>query len=117
MDERQTKVSIIEIGIGVGGLGEGNGQTSPTERLIDIHLGLGSVKNADSRKRGDTSGNIWTRHENKLHHRHRLVGIDFSPRWTQNTRCKRELLDLDETQSKPLTYEIKQRDLTSIFKK
>lgn len=40
MNEGQTKVSIIEIGIGVGGLGERNGQASPTERLIDIHLGL-----------------------------------------------------------------------------
>lgn len=40
MDERQTKVSIIEISIGVGGLGERNGQASPTERLIDVHLEL-----------------------------------------------------------------------------
>jgi len=40
MDEGQTKVSIIEIGTGVGGFCERDGQASPTERLIDIHLGL-----------------------------------------------------------------------------
>lgn len=40
MNERQTKVSIIKVGIGVGGLGERNGQASPTERLIDVHFEL-----------------------------------------------------------------------------
>ena len=50
MDERQTKVSIIKFGIGIGSLGKRNSEASPTERLIDIHLGLGSVKSADSRK-------------------------------------------------------------------
>lgn len=76
------------------------------------------MENGNDRNRRDKREKIWRRHQNKLHHRHRLVGIDFSPRHTQNSQCTRgELLRLDETQSEPLTYEIKQRDLTSISRR
>lgn len=50
MDERQTKVSIIEFGIGIGSLGERNSEASPAERLIDIHLRLGWVEECRQQK-------------------------------------------------------------------
>jgi hypothetical protein len=41
VNERQTKVSIIEIGIGISCLCERDGEASATKRLINVHLGLG----------------------------------------------------------------------------